>query len=137
MDGRWLVQEDISLIPSKRTGPLSSEEQRTIQSQVVERLREQDPMLYHIMEVKVVRNPRKNFINLIVRKDYITMIFYKTFPDVDDTVTYCFFLPDKLEPYVIITAVHHRLGKLRNITTKQLDELKQVISLLNYFMVHL
>ena len=50
------------------------------------------------------------------RPEYLPLIFSKSVASQTpgasphDIVTYCFFLSDKLEPYVIVTAVHHIQG---------------------------
>jgi hypothetical protein len=67
-----------------------------------------------------VRNQRRNFINVRVRPDYATLLFQ--FKGTDD-VRYCFLLSDKLEPFVIITVLCPRLGKLRRLKRKHVGEL--------------
>eukprot|EP00040_Diaphanoeca_grandis_P021223 m.113039 g.113039 ORF g.113039 m.113039 type:complete len:192 (+) comp28238_c0_seq1:54-629(+) len=78
-------------------------------------------------QIKVVVNQRRNLLNVIIRKDYLTMVHYKTKPTDNGSVTYCFFLSDKVEPFVIITCVDHTKGKLDRITHKQYTELCEAI----------
>ena len=68
----------------------------------------------------MVRNQRRNFINVRVRADYATLLFqFKG----TDGVHFCFLLSDKLEPFVIITALCPRRGKLRRLQRSQVGEL--------------
>eukprot|EP01116_Phalansterium_solitarium_P005005 TRINITY_DN1625_c1_g2_i1.p2 TRINITY_DN1625_c1_g2~~TRINITY_DN1625_c1_g2_i1.p2 ORF type:complete len:279 (-),score=107.82 TRINITY_DN1625_c1_g2_i1:133-969(-) len=121
--GNWLVTESVELIPSMATGYLAPQQQETIRRQVVERLAARDPMLRHVMEVKIVCNQRRNFINISVRKDYVTLCYQEH----HEGIYYCFFLSDKIEPFVTITAVHPDDGKLHRLTRSQVVALARTI----------
>lgn len=82
-----------------------------------------DPLLYHTMAIKVVKNPRRNFINVRVKDDYVGLLFHKQI----EGIFYCFFISDKLEPFIIITAVHPEIGKLPTLTNGQVTHLREAI----------
>jgi len=82
-----------------------------------------DPLLYHTMAVKIVTNPRRNFINIRVKDDYVGLLFHRQMQG----IFYCFFLSDKLEPFIIITAVHPVDGKLVTLNSCQVADLREAI----------
>lgn len=116
-----LVTEDIELAPELRTGRLDVGKIRAIQEQARERLGERDGILKHALDVKVVCNPRRNFLNITVRNDYITMCHH----DLIDGTYFCYFLSMKLEPFVIVTAVDPERGKLIDLTRKQAEDMNK------------
>eukprot|EP00041_Stephanoeca_diplocostata_P027323 m.750412 g.750412 ORF g.750412 m.750412 type:complete len:264 (-) comp23157_c0_seq14:729-1520(-) len=124
----WYVGEDLSLLPEYRNATLSRDQIYTIKDQAVERLASIKPILRFTMEVKVVTNERRNFINTIIKKEYITLIFEKTVPETHSMLSFCFFLSDKIEPYAIITAVNHHTGRLRQLNQAQFDQLCAAIN---------
>ena len=103
--------------------PLTRDVQRELCHEARDRLSEVDPMLAQVAEITIVRNQRKNFLNIRIRKDYISMLFSTQ----KEGVHYCFFLPDKLEPFVTITAVHPTDGKLQRLDTAQAECLNSAI----------
>lgn len=119
----WLVSESVELLPHLVKCNLTPNQQYTIKNQALQRLGEQDPMLRHIMEIKVVTNQRRNFINISIRKDYLPLIHMERI----DSVYYCFFMSDKLEPFIIVTAVHPEFGKLERLTRKHVDDLSSAV----------
>ncbi len=72
-----------------------------MKEQTLERLSAIQPLLSEIMDVKLVVQPRKNMLNIRVKPEYVTLMWHLEL----DTVRYCFFMSDKLEPYIIITAL--------------------------------
>lgn len=120
----WKVTEEVKLAPEleKTTTDLSEAEKAEIKEQALKRMDEIDPMLRHTMDVKVVRNQRRNFINIRVRPDYATLLFQHKG---GYGVRYCFFISDKLEPYIIITAVSPVEGKLQRLAKSQVEELEE------------
>lgn len=116
-----LVTEEMELAPEYRTGHLDEGTIRAIQAQARERLGEKNGILKHSLDVKVVCNPRRNFLNITVRSDYITMCHY----DFIDGTYYCYFLSMKLEPFVIVTAVDPVRGKLVDLTRKQAEDMNR------------
>lgn len=89
------------------------------------RLDSVDPILRHVLEVKVVRNQRRNFLNLRVRQDYATLIFQHAG---ESNVRYCFFISDKLEPFITITVLSPDEGKLCELSHQQVVELEEAIN---------
>lgn len=120
----WTVTEQLSLAPGLLTAKLTLDEQETIKAHALERAAAIDPMLRHVLEVKVVVNQRRNFINMIVRKDYISLLHLEVF----DGQHYCFFMSDKLEPFVIITVVDPVRGKLHRLTQTQVGHLDRAVA---------
>ena len=120
-----LVLPNLELAPSVAKGPLAHHVMKPIQQQAIESLSRHDPLLRHMMEIKVVCNPRRNFINVTVKREYVTLCHKEVFDD----VRYCFFVSDKLEPFVIITAVHPLHGRLMRLTRQQAEHLAHAIDL--------
>eukprot|EP00043_Microstomoeca_roanoka_P009752 m.92976 g.92976 ORF g.92976 m.92976 type:complete len:231 (+) comp14683_c0_seq1:89-781(+) len=128
MAGRALtVQEDLSLIPSfqQTAADLSFDDKRRVREDALLRLDSVDPILRHVMDVKVVRNQRRNFLNLRVRQDYATLVFQH---EGVDRVRYCFFISDKLEPFITITVLSPEEGKLERLSSLQVVELEEALT---------
>lgn len=68
-----------------------------VKEQTLERLSAIQPLLSEIMDVKLVVQPRKNMLNIRVKPEYVTLMWHKEL----ETVRYCFFMSDKLEPCII------------------------------------
>lgn len=118
------VTEDIKLVDSLSKGKIDRYLEQDIKREAIERLYSIEPILKHILEIKIVSNPRRNFINVIIKKEYLPLIYYERLDD----VYFCFFVSDKLEPYVIITALHKEKGRLINLNKKLLDGLEKSIT---------
>ncbi|EGD72693.1 hypothetical protein PTSG_04422 [Salpingoeca rosetta] len=124
---------DLSVLPDltlpdrfKHTASdLSRDVKWQVRNDALARLDAVDPILRHVLEVKVVRNQRRNFLNLRVRQDYATLIFQH--PGADN-VRYCFFISDKLEPFITITVLSPDEGKLGRLTAQQVVELEEGIT---------
>jgi hypothetical protein len=112
------------LHPNFQHGPLNELQQQEIQKEVLDYLYTVQPLLKHIMEVKVVSNPRRNFVNLRIKSDYLPMIYYEL---TSSGAYFCFFLSDKLEPFVIITCVDPEHGRLFQLTQPLLSDLEVAI----------
>lgn len=115
--------ETVELVPNLRSGFIQRWMQDKIKEEALLRLSAVDPLFKHIMEIKIVMNPRRNFINVVIKKEYIPLIFFERHGD----VFYCFFLSDKLEPFAIITALHIHQGRLIRLSEDQLDDLKVAV----------
>ncbi len=63
--------------------------------------------------------------NVRVRAEYATMLFQRPLRGVH----YCFFLSDKLEPYIIVTAVDPVRGRLPRLTLAQTADLREALDL--------
>eukprot|EP00727_Mastigamoeba_balamuthi_P006342 m51a1_g2328 hypothetical protein (221) ;mRNA; f:513217-513879 len=114
-----MVSEDVELVPEFASGRITPDLISAIQDQALERLAARDPLLRHVLEVKVVCNQRRNFINFTVRREYSTLCH------VDELhgVHFCYFVSDKLEPFVIVTALEPRQGRLQRLTRAQAEDL--------------
>ena len=54
----------------------SDEETRAIEADTLSRLAAIEPILRHTVQVKLVRNERKNFINIRIKRHYIPMMHH-------------------------------------------------------------
>jgi len=112
------ITPDIQLLPEYTTTELSSVLQNDIISEIRNRLGEMKPLLKHIMEVKIVCNERRNFVNLRISSPYVPLIHIE---DLEGSCLY-FAISDKIEPYVIIAALDLDRGvRLTQLTSSQLQ----------------
>eukprot|EP01147_Barroeca_monosierra_P005837 gene5837-9040_t len=120
------VLPDLKLPSHLKNTPedLTRQEKEQIRTDALNQLACIDPILPHILDVKVVRNQRRNFINLRVRRDYSTLIFHSP---AESGVTWCFFISDKLEPFITITALSQDEGKLSKLSSAQVVELEEAL----------
>ena len=106
------ITPELELNQIYKTKDLRSD--RNLQDQITQEcyraLREKNPLLATITNIKIVCNPRKNFINMIVKQDYQDMVFHKS--DQTKENHCCFFLSNKFEPYVIVIILNNSLGRL-------------------------
>ena len=86
------------------------------------KLRIFDPMLEHITTVKLVRNERRNLLNVRIRKDYLRLLFHITSGD----NFFCFFPDYSLQPFVRIVCLHRMRGEIRPIPPELDADLKLV-----------
>mmetsp|Transcript_45404 Transcript_45404/g.120792 ORF Transcript_45404/g.120792 Transcript_45404/m.120792 type:complete len:246 (+) Transcript_45404:60-797(+) len=120
-----MVTEAVELVPSLRQTPnqLDRAAEEQIKREALQVLGALDPILQHIMDIKLVRNERRNLINVRIKSDYTTLLFQHQ----EQGVHNCFFLSDKLEPFITITVVHPARGKLNRLTSLQLDGLNSAV----------
>lgn len=98
---------------------------QNIEREVRAKLRAVNPVLAITTEVKLVANPRRNFINIRVSPNYQTMLYFER----TDGHLYCFFLSDKFEPYIIITVLHEARGhRLPQIEREHMGPLFTAVS---------
>eukprot|EP00211_Chloroparvula_japonica_P016445 CAMPEP_0119120052 /NCGR_PEP_ID=MMETSP1310-20130426/1272_1 /TAXON_ID=464262 /ORGANISM="Genus nov. species nov., Strain RCC2339" /LENGTH=215 /DNA_ID=CAMNT_0007109515 /DNA_START=103 /DNA_END=750 /DNA_ORIENTATION=+ len=83
-----------------------------------------NPLLSHISEIKVVCNPRRNFLNMIVKQDFQDMIYKQSDGDGNHC---CFFLSNKFEPFVIVIILNDREGRLTYLNSQTVELLKEAI----------
>lgn len=118
------IAPNLSLLPPYNQGSLSPSTQRDIRDEVLTRLAELEPLNATILEVKVVCKASRNFINLRIRPEYIPLLFFERCEE----TYFCFFMSDKLEPFVIITALHPFFGRLEQLSEKQLHHLTNSVA---------
>lgn len=118
------VTENIELVPSLKTGFIQRRTQDEIKQEAIDRLAMVDPLFKHVLEIKIVTNPRRNFINVMIKKEYLPLVFFER----HGSVYFCFFLSDKLEPFAIITALHVDNGRLIKLNKDQLDNLTTAVN---------
>jgi hypothetical protein len=70
-----------------------------------------DPLLPHLVVVKLVKNERRSFINIRVKREFLRLIFHQQHGD----VFFCFFPDDTLEPFVKIVALHKHSGEIKPV----------------------
>ena len=118
-----MVNPDMSLVERYTIGQISNATKNEIERQSREVLRTINPLLYHICRVRLVCNPRRNFITFYIDSDYETLVHHVQ----TNNVYYCFMVSSKLEPFIIITAVCPHQGKLVRLTQSQIVDLMGAI----------
>ncbi|KAH3745752.1 hypothetical protein Pelo_12833 [Pelomyxa schiedti] len=119
--GVWYLNDALELAPEVASGAVDRDFINVLQSQAIQRLSARDPLLRHVLDVKVVCNQRRTFINFTIKKEYMGMCHC----DVIDNLRFCYFISDKLEPYVILTVVDPQVGRLHRLTKAQVGHLAQ------------
>lgn len=139
----WVVTPGVELVPEWGRGPaegarapvLDGAQIDLVRRQALARLEAVNPLLPFALEVKVVCNPRRNFINLVVRREYVTLCFHTV--DRETATVFCYFVSDKLEPFVIVTALpahgaaaarEGRDGRLARLTVAQTHALARSVA---------
>lgn len=139
----WVVTPGVELVPEwgrgsaegARAPVLDAAQIDLVRRQALARLEAVNPLLPFALEVKVVCNPRRNFINLVVRREYVTLCFHTV--DRATATVFCYFLSDKLEPFVIVTALpahgcaaarEGRDGRLARLTVAQTHALDRSVA---------
>lgn len=117
------VNPDLSLTPEWATKKIHPGTVDTIKRAALDQLGRSDPLLPHICDVRVVCNPRRNYINVSIKNEYVTLIHRELISGVH----YCFFMSDKIEPYVIITALDARVGRLVALTKQQIGDVTAAV----------
>ena len=137
------MTEKVELVPEWARGAVEGERAPLLDAARIDRVRREalarlaaiNPLLPFALEVKVVSNPRRNFINLVVRREYVTLCHH-TVDRATDTI-FCYFLSDKLEPFVIVTAlpargsqaaVEGRDGRLAQLSVAQTKALAESVA---------
>ena len=139
----WVVTPGVELVPEwgrgtvegARAPVLDGAQIDCVRRQALARLEAVNPLLPFALEVKVVCNPRRNFINLVVRREYVTLCFHTV--DRETATVFCYFVSDKLEPFVIVTALpahgsaaarDGRDGRLARLTVAQTHALARSVA---------
>jgi len=118
------VDDRLQFINGWDTRPIDQGTEFQIKSQIKTKLFAQSPVLSSMTEIKIVCNPRRNFINIRVMRDYQTLLYFEEY----ETDYFCFFLSDKFEPFMIITVVSGTTGeRLVTISNRQVTFLFQAI----------
>ena len=81
--------------------------QNLIRDESLIALKLHNPILPFITNIKIVCNPRRNFINMIVKQEYQDMVFLKS----AHGMHCCFFMSNKFEPFVIVILLSEQLGR--------------------------
>ena len=87
--------------------PLPERQVREVEAGVLSALGALDPVLAHIVAVKLVRNERRNFVNIRIRKPLVPLVHAQTLPS---GTRYFFCVSLYLEPFVTVTAIHPERG---------------------------
>ena len=75
--------------------------------------------------MKLVRNERKNFINIRIKRNYIPMIHHHKGPS---RTVYHFFATVKFEPFVSVVPIHPDRGIVDNWSAVNIEELLAAIA---------
>ena len=103
------VSENVQLAERLRhtTEPLSTRQIQEIEHSAVAALGRFDPLLCHLVAVKLVRNERRNFVNIRIHKCYVPLVHAQT---AASGTRFFFCLSLHLEPFVNVFAIHPNLG---------------------------
>eukprot|EP00041_Stephanoeca_diplocostata_P009169 m.139563 g.139563 ORF g.139563 m.139563 type:complete len:506 (+) comp17632_c0_seq1:223-1740(+) len=106
-----LVLPNIQLVERLRhtSAPLPRAEIDLVSTAAIEALAAINPFLRHIVTIKFVRNERKNFLNIRIRKEYIATVSFTAYPQ---TVVLCT-LSMHLEPFIEVHVVRACGGVVR------------------------
>ena len=69
-----------------------------------------DPLLRHLVAVKLVRNERRNFVNIRIHKKYVPLVHAQTMAS---GTRMFFFLSLHLEPFINVVSIHPEKGVQR------------------------
>jgi hypothetical protein len=87
--------------------PLSASQVQEIERCALAALGRLDPLLRHLVAVKLVRNERRNFVNIRIHKYYVPLVHAQT---AASGTRFFFCLSVHLEPFVNVFAIHPHLG---------------------------
>jgi hypothetical protein len=118
------VDDRLQFVNGWDTRAIDRDTEFQIKAQIKNKLFAQSPVLASMTEIKIVANPRRNFINVRVLRDYQTLLYFEEY----EADYFCFFLSDKFEPFMIITVVSGKTGeRLVTISSQQVTFLFQAI----------
>lgn len=120
-----LVAADLRLHASlaSSAAALDPDEHRAVLQQARERLRARGPFAEHLLEVRLVRDAPRNFLNVRVRHDFVTMMHHFA----RGAQLYCFMMSDKFEPFVVVTVLDAQRGKLHALSAGQVADLEAAL----------
>ncbi len=95
------VNDDLSICARLATGDLADATVETVTQDTLARLRELSPLAAALVSVKVVRNERRNFINIRLRREVLPTVFYER----RASCTAFYALSDDLHPYAVLNLV--------------------------------
>lgn len=85
----------------------------------------QCPLSNHLLQFRVVRQGTKNYISTYVRREFAHVIHTYSCPEAQ---THFLFMPsEKLEPVVVVVAVHDRIGRLPYLDEYRVPLLQQAL----------
>ena len=98
-------------VPELRSTPLPIPPKvvEAIEEEVVRKISASNPLLKFFVKVKLVRNERRNFLNLRVQKQYVPLVH--AFTAASGTI-YFFFLSIHIEPQLQLVCIHPERGLL-------------------------
>ncbi|EDQ86423.1 uncharacterized protein MONBRDRAFT_10958 [Monosiga brevicollis MX1] len=105
---------------------LSPQQAQDAVRQVTRRLGEIDPMLAHMLAANLVRNERRNFINLRFRRGRFKLLFRRRLPEQRGFI--CFFLCDNFQPMVEVCVLDPARGELPMWADVPRDELHAALA---------
>lgn len=103
---------------------LSKDAVDAIKKQAIEIMNGCDPLLPHIVEVKLVRNQRKNFLNIRIQNSFMK-IFH--FSQNEDTFV-CYSPVFNFQPHVRVFLVHRSSGALHALSSESLQILRSSLA---------
>ncbi len=104
-----IMSRDLKLHPAFLTMRMGRNETELVDKAVLSHLGELNPLLKHIITVKLVCNQRRNLINIRVRRELLATIHHYS----DAQGLHVFFtMSDALQPYVRILPIDESAGEL-------------------------
>ena len=104
-----IMTKDLKLYDTFLTMRMGPQESQIVDKAVLEHLKVLNPILRHIITVKLVCNQRRNLINIRVRRELLPTIHHYS---AGMGLHIFFTMNDQLQPYVRITAIREDSGEL-------------------------
>src|SRR5690606_6732120 len=70
------LNSDLVLLPQWQSGRIDYGTEEDIKRECINILCERNPLFRHMVNIKLVKNPRKNFINLILKQVSFRRLFF-------------------------------------------------------------
>jgi hypothetical protein len=126
-----LVSDALQLVPEFRHAELSPAGRRAAAAQAAGIVRAADPLLAHILDVRIVTTRRNsteheisNHVNMRVAAPFATMLHHERAASGASELLFCFMASEQLEPLVVLVVIdrdHGRLERLLPVHVPLLD----------------
>jgi hypothetical protein len=117
-----LVSDALQLLPAFRHSELSPAGRRAAAAQAVALVRAADPLLAHILDVRVITTRREsteheitNHVNMRVAAPYATMLHHERAGSGASELLFCFMASEQLEPLVVLVVLDSETGRLERL----------------------
>ena len=117
------TQLELDAASAHTAEPLSETATRSVFQQARRVVRACDPLLAHMLEFKLVRDGCRNYVNARVRKEIVHAVYTAREAD----VLFLFIPSQKLEPVVVVVAMHAAVGRVSRLTATQIEGLGRAV----------